>query len=70
MSQERKFYVDGKIYSLFEYGYTRLMDFHKETGGESVNPDDMSRQDIEEWALETLEDAMKHEENEDIYEIK
>lgn len=67
--KERKFFVNGKVYTLFEYGYYTLLEFHNESNGETVHPKEMNKDEIEEWALSQLEDAMKQE-DEEIYEIR
>lgn len=67
--KERRFFVNGKIYTLYEYGFSVLFNFYKESKEETANPNDMSKKEIEEWALYQLEDAIKQDDQE-IYELQ
>jgi hypothetical protein len=52
--RERKFNVNGNVYTLFEYGE----EFYKDS-----NKDDLSRDDIEDWALKNINDLMNQKNN-------
>jgi len=64
----RTFSIHGKTYSLCEYGLFMLNKTYRESEGYTQNPAEMSKSEIEEWALELLEDRML--EDEEVYEMK
>ncbi|MCY8063867.1 hypothetical protein MOC76_16375 [Bacillus spizizenii] len=66
MVKERKFSVHGKVYTLVEYGKHMLEKSYKESDGATKNPYIMSKEEIEDFAIDLLKERMF--EDEEVFE--
>lgn len=62
----RKFSVHGKVYSLVEYGKLMLEKSYKESDRATKNPYTMSNKEIEDFAIDLLQERMF--EDEEVFE--
>ncbi|MBU8716590.1 hypothetical protein [Bacillus subtilis] len=62
----RKFSVHGKIYTLAEYGLFMLEKSYQESDGVTKNPYIMSEKEIEDFAIDLLQERMF--EDEEVFE--
>ncbi|MEC2403284.1 hypothetical protein ABES35_16590 [Bacillus subtilis] len=66
MAKERKFSVHGKVYTLVEYGKHMLEKSYKESDGATKNPYIMSKEEIEDFAIDLIQERIF--EDEEVFE--
>ncbi|MCK2000813.1 hypothetical protein MZM54_05345 [[Brevibacterium] frigoritolerans] len=63
----RTFNVDGTIFTEQSYGEFMINKQFEESAGATINPEELTKVQIREIGLQTLEDRMMEDEN--VYEI-
>lgn len=69
--KKRRFYIDGEIYTAIEWGRQYLKNSYERTKGteeETINPDIMTDEEVEKWAMLVLMELME-DGTYDIWEI-